>query len=179
MIYIGLGANLTSPEHGAPEATLTAALDRFPGAGVSVLACSPWYRSAPVPRSDQPWFLNGVVAVETSLEPGALLAALHGIESDLGRIRRERWGPRVVDLDLLAFHDVVLSAPEGPQIPHPRMHERAFVLLPLADITPDWRHPVRGVAVQDMINGLDPDQEIERIGALQEASAGNPGARLN
>ncbi len=175
MIYVGLGANLPSPNYGTPEATLAAALERFAAAGVSVVARSPWYRSAPLPRSGQPWFVNGVAAVETALAPEPLLRALHGIEAAFGRVRRERWGPRVIDLDLIAFHDKVLAAPGGPEIPHPRMHERAFVLLPLADLAPDWRHPVLGRDVGDLIAGLDKTQEIERLETPDAALAGGPG----
>lgn len=177
MIYVGLGANLPSPDHGTPEATLAAALERFSVAGVTVVARSPWYRSAPVPRSGQPWFVNGVAAVETALAPGSLLSALHGIEAAFGRVRRERWGPRIIDLDLIAFHDEVLAVPGGLEIPHPRMHERAFVLRPLADLAPDWRHPVLGRGVGGLIAGLDGAQEIERFetpapGVFQTANAG-------
>ncbi len=163
MIYVGLGANLPSPDYGTPEATLAAALGYFAAAGVTVAARSAWYRSAPVPRSGQPWFVNGVAAVETALAPGPLLSALHRIEAAFGRVRRERWGPRIIDLDLIAFHDKVLAAPGGPEIPHPHMHERAFVLLPLADLAPEWRHPVLHSGVQDLIAGLDTAQEIERL----------------
>ncbi len=175
MIYVGLGANLQSPDYGTPEATLAAALERFAAAGVTVVARSPWYRSAPVPRSDQPWFVNGVAAVETALAPRPLLIALHGIEAALGRARRERWGPRIIDLDLIAFHDKVLAAPGGPEIPHPRMHERAFVLLPLADIAPDWRHPVLRSGVQDLIAALDTAQEIERLETQAAVFSGGTG----
>ena len=175
MIYVGLGANLPSPDYGTPEATLAAALERFAAAGVTVVACSPWYRSAPVPRSDQPWFVNGVAAVETALAPRPLLIALHGIEAALGRARRERWGPRIIDLDLIAFHDKVMAAQTGPEIPHPRMHERAFVLLPLADLVPDWRHPVLLRGIADLVAALDPAQEIERLETPKAARAGGPG----
>lgn len=178
MIYVGLGANLPSPEHGTPEATLAAALDRFAATGITVTARSPWYRSAPVPRSGQPWFVNGVAAVETALAPDALLSALHGIEAAFGRVRRERWEARIIDLDLIAFHNEVLVAPGGPEIPHPRMHERAFVLLPLADLAPDWRHPVLHRGVQDFIAGLDAGQEIERVEALDSRPGPGSDQRL-
>ncbi len=175
MIYVGLGANLPSPEHGTPEATLSAALEQFAAAGVTVVARAPWYRSAPVPRSGQPWFVNGVAAVETALAPGALLSALHGIEAAFGRVRRERWAARIIDLDLIAYHDQVLTAPGGPEIPHPRMHERAFVLLPLADLAPDWRHPTLHRDVQDLVAALDTAQGIERLVTTAGPTAGWPG----
>ena len=124
MIYVGLGANLPHADYGSPAATLAAALERFPSIGLRVRALSPWYRSAPVHRSDQPWFVNGVAAVETSHGPAPLLRALHEIEAAFGRVRRERWGPRIIDLDLLAFHNFVLpgAALGEPQVPHPRLH---------------------------------------------------------
>ncbi len=175
MIYVGLGANLPSPDHGTPKATLAAALDHFAAAGVTVVARSPWYRSAPVPRSGQPWFVNGVAAVKSALAPGPLLSALHGIEAAFGRVRRERWGPRIIDLDLIAFHDKVLAAAGGPEIPHPRMHELAFVLLPLADLAPDWRHPVLHLGVQDLIAALDTAQDIERLETADAARVRGPG----
>ena len=175
MIYVGLGANLPHADFGPPEATLEAALGRFPAHGLRVGARSPWYRSAPVPRSDQPWFVNGVVALETGLGPAPLLGALHGIEAEFGRLRRERWGPRIIDLDLLAFHDSVLSglAPGEPHVPHPRLHERAFVLLPLADIASAWRHPALQRGIQDLIADLAPGQAIERMAGAAPALAGD------
>ena len=175
MIYVGLGANLPHTDFGLPEATLTAALERFPGFGLRVGARSPWYRSAPVPPSGQPWFVNGVVAVETGLGPAPMLGALHRIEAEFGRVRRERWAPRIIDLDLLAFHETVLSggAPGEPQVPHPRLHERAFVLLPLADIAPAWRHPGLHRGIRGLIADLPPGQEIERIAAPAPALVGD------
>lgn len=163
MIYVGLGANLPSPDYGTPEATLAAALEHFAGAGIRVAARSSWYRSAPVPRSDQPWFVNGVARVESELAPRPLLSVLHGIEAAFGRVRRERWGPRIIDLDLIAFHDMVMAQEEGAEIPHPRMHERAFVLLPLAELAPDWRHPVLNRGIRDLVAALGAAQEIERL----------------
>src|SRR5512135_1345665 len=99
MILIGLGANLASPEFGAPPESLEAALALLAERGVRVVARSRWYRSAPVPPSGQPWFVNGVVAVETALEPAALLEVLHAVEARFGRVRRERNAARVLDLD--------------------------------------------------------------------------------
>jgi 2-amino-4-hydroxy-6-hydroxymethyldihydropteridine diphosphokinase len=103
MILIGLGANLASAEFGAPPASLEAALRMLQESGVRIVARSRWYRSAPVPASSQPWFVNGVAAVETTLDPVALLALLHEIEARFGRVRRERNAARVLDLDLLDY----------------------------------------------------------------------------
>ncbi len=163
MILIGLGANLASPEFGAPPQSLEAALSLMAERGLRVVARSRWYRSAPVPPSDQPWFVNGVVAVETTLDPAAVLEALHGIEARFGRVRRERYAARVLDLDLLAYDGRVSGDGAVPILPHPRLHERAFVLRPLAEIAPDWRHPRTGRTVAALVAELSPEARAEPI----------------
>jgi len=163
MIFIGLGANLDSPRHGPPLATLDAARRALDSPRCRVLRCSPWYRSAPVPRSDQPWFVNGVAEVETSLSPPDLLARLHAVERDFGRARTERNAPRVLDLDLLVYHDLVLDPPLAAVVPHPRMTERAFVLLPLRELAPAWIDPRSGRSIDALIAALPPGQECRRI----------------
>lgn len=164
-ILIGLGANLPSA-FGPPRATLEAALRALEERGVGIRRRSRWYESMPVPVSDQPWFVNGVALVEPRPEkaggpgddPAALLAVLHEVEREFGRERRQRNEARVVDLDLLAYGARVNAGPTPPLLPHPRLAERAFVLLPLADLLPDWRHPVTGRSVHEMIAALPPDQ---------------------
>ena len=163
MILIGLGANLPSLRHGPPRAALEAALLALADAGVGVIARSRWYESAPVPPSDQPWFVNGVVRVETASDPAELLDLLLAIERGLGRERRTANAPRVMDLDLLAYGEVISDGAEGPVLPHPRLHERAFVLLPLREIAPDWRHPALGRGVGELIEALGGDQEIRPL----------------
>ncbi len=157
-LYIGLGANLPHPRFGLPRATLEHVLTLLPAAGLRVVARSRWYESAPVPVSDQPWFVNGVIRAETNLAPAAVLAELHRIEAELGRRRGARNAARSVDLDILAIGNLVLNGPTPPIVPHPRLAERAFVLLPLAELAPDWRHPATGAAISDLIAALPRDQ---------------------
>lgn len=164
MIFIGLGANLPS-RAGAPRDTLAAALADLERAGVRVLGRSAWVETAPVPVSDQPWFVNAVAAVETRLPPTDLLALLHRIEADYGRERTVVNGARTLDLDLLSYHDMVNGGPEAPLLPHPRLAERAFVLRPLAELAPDWRHPATGRPIGELLAGLDPAQETRPLTA--------------
>jgi len=120
---------------------------------IIVEAQSHWYRTAAV-GPPQPDYLNGCVIIQTMLTPHALLETLLTIEKQFGRVRRERWGPRTLDLDLLLFDDLVLEIP-GLQIPHPRMTERAFVLVPLAEIAPNWIEPVSGKAIAQLVQAVD------------------------
>src|SRR5262249_47763385 len=126
--------------------------------GLRLTARSRWWESAPVPISEQPWYVNGVVEVETALDPAALLARLHEVEAGFGRHRSVLNAPRILDLDLLAYGRLVREGPQPPLLPHPRMAGRAFVLFPLAEIRPDWRHPATGESVQELIAQLPPEQ---------------------
>jgi 2-amino-4-hydroxy-6-hydroxymethyldihydropteridine diphosphokinase len=159
-ILIGIGANLPSGT-GSPRATCEAALAALEAAGVRVVRRSRWYESAPVPASAQPWYVNGVAAVETGLDPAALLALLHRIEDRFGRERAERNAARVLDLDLLAYGRRVSDGPAPPLLPHPRLAERAFVLLPLAEVAPDWTDPRDGRGVAALIAAL-PAAQVAR-----------------
>ncbi len=160
MILLGLGANLPHPRHGAPRDTLEAALRALAADGVSVAKRSPWFRTPPWPPSDQPWYVNGVAALESDLPPAPLMALLHAVERDFGRIRGQRNEARVLDLDLLAYDDRVSGEGEHPALPHPRLAERGFVLLPLAALAPDWRHPVSGLAVGALIERLPASERL-------------------
>ncbi|WP_417816072.1 2-amino-4-hydroxy-6-hydroxymethyldihydropteridine diphosphokinase [Thalassospira alkalitolerans] len=163
VILIAFGANLPTVEYGAPAKTLKAALKRLTADGdISVAAVSPFYETAPVPISDQPWYVNGVARIETRLHARDLLDRLHIVEAEFGRVRHARNEARAIDLDLIAYGDELLVEQEGIQVPHPRMHLRAFVLLPLRDIVPDWQHPQLFQSVDDLISGLPSDQEIRR-----------------
>jgi 2-amino-4-hydroxy-6-hydroxymethyldihydropteridine diphosphokinase len=163
VILVAIGANLTHPRFGPPRATCEAALAALAETGVTVVRRSRWYRSAPVPASDQPWFINGVAELRSGLDPAGLLAVLHRIEADFGRERRERNEARLLDLDLLAYDDVVSGPGEVPVLPHPRLAERAFVLLPLTELAPDWHHPASGRPLAELLRALPPDQVIEPI----------------
>ena len=163
MILIGLGANLPSPEHGPPRATLRAALAALAAHGAKVLRRSPWYESAPVPPSGQPWYVNAVAELESALSPQELLAALLAVEAGFGRVRGARNASRTVDLDLLDYRGLVTGPGEKPELPHPRLHERAFVLLPLRDLAPGWRHPACGRTVDALIEALDRPDPIRRL----------------
>ena len=170
LILVGIGANLPSSRFGPPRATCEAALGCMAQAGVRVEAISRWYLTSPVPASDQPSYVNGVARVATDFDPRGLLSALLGIERQLGRERAEKNAPRVIDLDLLAYDDVVSRASaerpgvgEAPNLPHPRLHQRAFVLLPIRDIAPGWRHPATGQGLGELIDALGVGRGADQI----------------
>lgn len=162
--FLALGANLEHPEYGAPRQALEAALEELRHRGIIVRRVSPWYRTAPVPPSDQPWYVNAVAEVETDLPADALLARLHEVEDAFGRVRTVPNAARLIDLDLLDFHgEIAAGGPGRATLPHPRMEGRAFVLRPLADLAPDWRHPRTGASIQALLDALPGDQAIERF----------------
>lgn len=154
MILIGLGSNLITKQHSTSAELVQAALYEMENAGLQILRCSSFYETEPVPKSEQPWFVNAVARVTTDLNASDLLHLLHKIEEQLGRSRRKRWEARVIDLDLLCYDNLVVPEMNEWQsvdrslnedrliIPHVRMHERDFVLIPLKEIAPDWKHPV-------------------------------------
>lgn len=157
MILIGIGSNLESARFGPPRKIVAAALDALADAGVRVRARSRWYASAPVPRADQPWYVNGVAALETGLDADALLALLHRLEDRFGRVRSLPNAARVLDLDLLDHDGAIIDTP-SLVLPHPRLAERRFVLVPLAEIAPRWRHPLLGARARALLARL-PAQE--------------------
>ena len=161
MIILGIGANVPSARYGSPRRTCETALEAVAAAGVRVVDRSSWYRSAPVPESDQPWFVNGVAELETDLGPEALLAVLLGIETAFGRERGMVNGPRIIDLDLLSYGSVLRVSGPAPLLPHPRMHERAFVLRPLAELAPQWQHPIYRCTARDLAEDVDGSQVVE------------------
>ncbi len=147
-IYLALGSNL-----GDRYANLRAAITALPPA-VYVVQESPVYETPPWGYTDQPAFLNMTLKGETALEPVELLQRLKNLETGLGRQPSVRWGPRLIDLDILFYSDLVLET-QGLVIPHPHLQERAFVLVPLADLAPDLLHPVFGKSIRDLLAGVD------------------------
>jgi 2-amino-4-hydroxy-6-hydroxymethyldihydropteridine diphosphokinase len=162
VILVGIGGNLASARFGPPRQTLAGSLAVLEGEGVRISARSGWYRTEPVPRSDQPWFVNAVVSLATSFSAPDLLAVLQAVESRFGRVRGERNAARVLDLDLLDYHGQVTET-AVLILPHPRLHQRPFVLVPLAEIAPAWRHPLLGQTAEQLLSGLAAEQSIERL----------------
>jgi 2-amino-4-hydroxy-6-hydroxymethyldihydropteridine diphosphokinase len=154
MILIAVGANLQSRNGSPPLATCVAATEALRGLpGLRVQAVSRWYATAAVPASDQPDYVNGVVRLAGDAEPAWLLASLQRIEAQAGRVRSVANAARSLDLDIIAIGDLVRDAPD-PILPHPRAHQRAFVLRPLIDVAPEWRHPVLGRSAAELLAGL-------------------------
>ncbi len=139
-VLVALGGNLKG-QFASCQNLLEAALDQFAGAGLTLLGRSSWWRSAAWPDPQQPDYLNGLALVETRLGPDEVLSALQEIEAQFGRVRGRPNAPRTLDLDLIAHGRTVLPGPPLT-LPHPRAAERLFVMGPLAEIAPDWRHPV-------------------------------------
>jgi 2-amino-4-hydroxy-6-hydroxymethyldihydropteridine diphosphokinase len=163
-IFIALGANLEHPTYGPPRHALEAALEELGRRGIVVRRVSSWYRTAPVPASDQPWYVNAVAEVATDLPADALLARMHEVEDAFGRVRTVPNAARLIDLDLLDFNgEIAAGGPGRAILPHPRMENRAFVLRPLADLAPHWRHPRTGVTISVLLAALPADQIIERL----------------
>jgi 2-amino-4-hydroxy-6-hydroxymethyldihydropteridine diphosphokinase len=161
MTFIALGSNLPTDRYGTPLQSLVAAIGHLSDAG-DIMGQSRWYKSAPVPVSDQPDFINGVVSLKTNMSPESLLLALHRIEREFGRRRGVKNEARVLDLDLIDYDGRVIDN-EKIRLPHPRMQGRRFVLLPLRDIAPSWVHPVSSRTIDDLIAELPTDQPCTPI----------------
>ena len=156
MILIAFGANLASAI-GTPQQTYAALPKLLAQHSIAVINASSLYRTAPVPISDQPDYQNAALLVQTQLAPQQLLQALMRIENELGRKRSVTNAARGIDLDLIAYDDMQIKTLDL-QLPHPRMHERRFVLDPVLEIAPQWRHPVSQLSAQQMIAALKEKQ---------------------
>ena len=170
MILIGIGANLAGPNGGSPLATVRWAAVQLDGLlNLSLRGLSRWYITEPVPPSDQPPYINGVANLATPAgavepDPAELLNRLQRIEARADRVRGERNAARTLDLDIIAvgvWGQTIRAAPD-PILPHPRAHTRAFVLMPLLEVAPNWVHPVSRLSVRELLAGLPP-QAIEPI----------------
>ena len=180
MIILGLGANLESDQGTGPAASLDLACQRFAAMGIEVQTRSPWFESAPVPVSDQPWFVNGVVGVSSQLSAEEMLAEIKQLEAWFGRRDESRWAARPMDIDILDYEGQVMpdvaTWHEGSEaersalvLPHPRLHQRRFVLVPLEKMAADWRHPVFHKTAAQLLAALDDDPSGVR--ALQSGSS--------
>ena len=182
-IYIALGANMPSLA-GSPQETLLAALNALAREGLEIVAVSRFYKTPAFPAGSGPDYVNACAKVKSRLAPNAILATLHAVEAQFGRVRAARWASRGIDLALLAVGGTVLPdahtqaewralpleqqmqrTPEGLILPHPRAHERGFVLIPLADIAPDYVDPVSGMGINALIAAL-PEAEKDAIAAI-------------
>jgi 2-amino-4-hydroxy-6-hydroxymethyldihydropteridine diphosphokinase len=158
IVYIGIGSNLGDKVDQCQRAiSEILKADRH-----QLLAKSSLFKTEPIGPTPQDWFVNGVIKIETDFDAGDLLRTLKVIESRLGRTETFRWGPRSIDLDILLFDEKVIHT-ETFQVPHPSMHERQFVLIPLAEIDPNLVHPVLKKSVRELLEDLNEDQGVEKI----------------
>jgi 2-amino-4-hydroxy-6-hydroxymethyldihydropteridine diphosphokinase len=164
IVYLSLGSNV-----GDREANLGAAIEKLAEVG-TVAAVSSFYETEPVETSPQPWFLNSAVKLDTEKMPRQLIAAILNLEQTMGRQRRQQKAPRTIDIDILLFGSSVIELP-SLTIPHPRMHERRFVLEPLAEIAPDARHPVFKRTVRELRDALPAGQLVKKLVATSELNS--------
>jgi 2-amino-4-hydroxy-6-hydroxymethyldihydropteridine diphosphokinase len=156
IVYLSLGSNL-----GDRVANLRAAIEKLKEVG-DVVAVSSFYEAEPVEVTAQPWFLNCAVKFETEKMPRQLISAILALEQSMGRQRKQQKGPRTIDIDILFFGSSIIEIP-SLTVPHPHLHERRFVLEPLAEIAPDVRHPVLKRSIRELREGLPPGQTVRKL----------------
>jgi 2-amino-4-hydroxy-6-hydroxymethyldihydropteridine diphosphokinase len=154
--YLSLGSNL-----GDRAGNLRAAIEKLSGFG-EVVAVSSFYETEPVELTNQPWFVNCAVALETEQVPEAFLGELLALEQSMGRRRTQKKGPRTIDIDMLLFGDAIIET-AGLSIPHPAMHQRRFVLVPMAEIAPEQRHPILKRSMRELLDALPPGAPVRQI----------------
>ncbi len=161
MIFIALGANLPS-RFGSPVDTIEAAKVAIEACGIKIVQSSRIWLTAPVPfDAGQDWYHNGVIAVETDLSPSGLHQEMLNIEEEFGRVRTVKNAPRLLDLDIIIYHNDIIAEGERLIVPHPRMHERLFVLKPLQDIDKNWVHPKIRQNIDTMLAACSKDQKAK------------------
>ena len=159
--FISLGSNLKRDNKLSLKENLEIILKIFPENNIFVKKISNWYESEPVPLSNQPWFINAVVKVVTNKSPEELLYQLHKIENFFGRKRSILNASRTIDLDLIDFQGLIKN--DSLILPHPRMHLRLFVLLPLQDVEPNWVHPIFKQSIKELLTNYTSDQKIRKL----------------
>jgi 2-amino-4-hydroxy-6-hydroxymethyldihydropteridine diphosphokinase len=156
--FLGIGSNI-----GDAAANCAAAVKRISDVdGVRVLRCSLLYKTQPVGFEEQEWFVNGVVEIRTMLGPRALMNAMQTVEDEMGRKRCEKWGPRIIDIDILLYGQAVIEE-EGLIIPHAELHKRRFALVPLNEIAPCAIHPAFGISVGGLVDRLKDKNKVELL----------------
>ncbi|MBI4666953.1 MAG: 2-amino-4-hydroxy-6-hydroxymethyldihydropteridine diphosphokinase [Nitrospinae bacterium] len=156
--YLSLGSNV-----GDRAGYIRAAVELLiAGGGAALAATGRFYETEPVGEKDQPWFVNTAIMIETSMTPEGLLARLKQIEKQMGRIDTGRWGPRVIDMDIIFYDGLVMDTAEL-KIPHPLAHARRFVMAPLADMAPEFVHPALGRTVKGILSSIADDGQTVRV----------------
>ena len=163
MIYLGIGSNLNGKDNETPLQNCKKAIIELKK-NINVSKISSWYKSEPVPVSNQPWFINCVVEINTNKSPLYLLDLVLNIEENFGRLRKKRNEARIIDIDIIDYKKKVIYERNKLITPHPRMHERSFVLLPFKELYPKWVHPIEKKGLQELIDDLTDKQKILKIG---------------
>ena len=162
MIYIGIGSNLNGKNNETPLQNCKKALEVIKKE-LNISKLSSWYKSEPVPVSNQPWFVNAVIEISTNKPPLDLLNFILNIEQNFGRIREKKNEARIIDLDIIDYKKKIIYKKNELITPHPRMHKRSFVLLPLNELNPKWVHPIKKKGIQELINNIKDGQKILKI----------------